>query len=86
MRIYCTQCRGKARIASRDEVSPAFTRLYCQCLDASDCGHRFVMQLTFSHSLVPISGVVDRMLFDRLREMPSQQRRELLEQLESSSV
>ncbi|MGA4447709.1 ogr/Delta-like zinc finger family protein [Ectopseudomonas chengduensis] len=84
MRIYCTQCGGKAQISSSDRLSPSFTRLYCQCLDARGCGYRFVMHLAFSHALVPVSEPVDRMLFDRLREMSSQQRLELVEQLESS--
>lgn len=52
MRIYCTMCRNKAQIFEADEVSPDLMRLYCQCRNAKDCGHRFVMNLLFSHTLV----------------------------------
>nr|WP_313405732.1 ogr/Delta-like zinc finger family protein [Pseudomonas sp.] len=69
MRIYCKACGGKARISSRNELSPLFTNLYCSCLDAR-CGHTFVMQLSFSHSLRPAGGEIDQMLFDRIKEMP----------------
>ncbi|HGW8565632.1 TPA: ogr/Delta-like zinc finger family protein [Pseudomonas aeruginosa] len=80
MRIYCKACGGKARISSRNELSPLFTNLYCSCLDAR-CGHTFVMQLSFSHSLRPAGGEVDQMLFDRLQELPRQQQREIFERL-----
>ncbi|WKN21483.1 ogr/Delta-like zinc finger family protein [Azotobacter vinelandii] len=80
MRVYCTACGGKARIGSREEVSPLFTKLYCGCLDVN-CGHTFVLNLSFSHSLRPAAQTVDQLLFDRLRELPLAQQRELFDQL-----
>lgn len=52
MRIKCDRCRKKARIETTREITPAFTNLYCSCTDPL-CGHTFVMQLSFSHTLSP---------------------------------
>ncbi|MGS1316966.1 ogr/Delta-like zinc finger family protein [Pseudomonas aeruginosa] len=57
-------------------------KLYCQC-NNGHCGHRFVMHLTFSHALIGPYKPVDQLLFSRLREMPLQDRRALLEQLDN---
>ncbi|CAD5379001.1 Transcriptional regulator [Pseudomonas sp. OF001] len=80
MRVYCKECGGKGRIASREELSMEFARLYCQCLSA-ECGHTWVTNLTFSHTLSPSAQAVDRLLFDRLRELPRARQRELFDQL-----
>ncbi|CAI8991411.1 Transcriptional regulator [Pseudomonas sp. IT-196MI5] len=80
MRIYCKECGGKGRIASREELSLEFAKLYCQCLSAS-CGHTWVATLTFSHTLSPSAQVADRLIFDRLRAMPRAEQRDLFDQL-----
>jgi hypothetical protein len=85
MRIYCTSCEHKGRISSREEVSSMFVKLYCQCLDAK-CGHTWVAHLTFSHTLSPSAQTFDRMLFDRLKDMPRAKQRELFDQLGSQAV
>ncbi|SDY38153.1 Ogr/Delta-like zinc finger [Pseudomonas salomonii] len=38
MRVYCKVCGEKGRIASRDELSLEFARLYSQC-SSPHCGH-----------------------------------------------
>ncbi len=81
MRVYCKVCGEKARIATREDITPEFAKLYCQCLDAKGCGHRFVMNLSFSHTLVPAAEPLDRLLFDRLRELPRHLQVELFNQL-----
>lgn len=80
MRVYCTECLLKGRIVSRDDQSSKFAKLYCQCTSAT-CGHTWVAHLTFSHTLSPSAQAVDRLLFDRLREMPRARQRELFNQL-----
>lgn len=62
-----------------------FAKLYCQCLDAK-FGHTWVANLTFSHTLSPSARSFERMLFDRLRDMPRDKQRELFEQLGSQAV
>jgi hypothetical protein len=80
VRIYCRECKGKARIASRNELSLDFANLYCQCLEPG-CGHQFVMTLAFSHSTRPSAAAIDQILFDRLRDLPRAQQRQLFDQL-----
>lgn len=52
MRIVCDRCQSKARIATRRAITPQFTKLYCTCTNA-ECGHTFVMNLEFAHTLSP---------------------------------
>ncbi|MGG7555050.1 ogr/Delta-like zinc finger family protein [Pseudomonas sp. ES3] len=79
MRVIC-KCGHKGRIGKRDQLSTDFVKLYCQCLDTT-CGHTWVAHLTYSHTLSPSAQTFDRMLFDRLRDMPRAEQRELFEQL-----
>lgn len=85
MRIYCNSCGHKGRIGSREEVSSMFVKLYCQCLDPK-CGHSWVANLTYSHTLSPSAQTFDKMLFDRLRDLPRAKQRELFDQLGSQAV
>ena len=84
MRVVC-KCGNKGRIASREELSREFAKLYCQCLDAK-CGHTWVANLTFSHTLSPSVQSYERMLLDRLRDMPRAKQRELFDSLGSHNV
>lgn len=52
MRIICDRCGSKARIETTREITPVFRRLYCSCTNV-ECGHTFVMELSFSHTLSP---------------------------------
>jgi hypothetical protein len=79
MRVYC-KCGEKGRIASRDDLSPDFAKLYCQCTSVT-CGHTWVANLTFSHTLSPSAQTFDRLLFERLRTLSRAQQRDLFDQL-----
>ena len=79
MRITC-KCGHRGRIASRDQLSNDFAKLYCQCLDAT-CGHTWVANLTFSHTLSPSAQAMDRLIFDSLKNLSRNQQRELFDQL-----
>ena len=84
MRVTC-KCGHKGRIASREVLSTDFAKLYCQCLDAK-CGHSWAANLTFSHTLSPSAQTFDRLLIDRLRDMPRAQQRELFDKLGSQAI
>ena len=77
MRVMCKHCGGKARISSTDRISNDFSRLYCQCSDVKNCGHTFVMDLGFSHTINPPSSVIDQLLIERFRQMPEERQQEL---------
>lgn len=65
MRIYCPRCEAKATIRTSKELSATMRQLYCTCNDP-ECGHTFVMDLTFSHTLSPSA-----------RDLPEQIRRDI---------
>ncbi|NMY37970.1 MULTISPECIES: ogr/Delta-like zinc finger family protein [unclassified Pseudomonas] len=80
MRVYCKECRSKGRITSSDQLDPTFVKLYCQCNSAT-CGHTWVANLTFSHTLSPSAQVVDSLIFDRVRDMTRTEQQDLFEKL-----
>ncbi|MGQ8705428.1 ogr/Delta-like zinc finger family protein [Serratia sp. TSA_198.1] len=52
MKVNCTECGAKAIISKTNRKDPKLSDLYCQCSDV-ECGHTFVMNLTFSHTISP---------------------------------
>ena len=51
MRIYCSRCGQKAIIRTSKQLGGT-RKLYCLCGDPQ-CGHSFVMDLSFSHTISP---------------------------------
>lgn len=80
MRIVCTACDHKGRISSREEITRGYVKLYCQCLNAK-CGHTWVSELTFKHTLRPPAQHSDTLLVERIRSLPAEQQQQLLLQL-----
>lgn len=70
MLVICKVCQGKGRIATSDRLSSEFTRLYCHFMDPC-CGHTWVTNLTFSHTLSP----TDPRLAPHLRQPLHDERR-----------
>ncbi|EPR43125.1 transcriptional activator Ogr/delta [Desulfovibrio sp. X2] len=52
MRIICDRCKSKAIITTTRELTPQFRKLYCACTNP-ECGHTFVVNVEFSHTLSP---------------------------------
>ncbi|WP_320040763.1 ogr/Delta-like zinc finger family protein [uncultured Desulfobacter sp.] len=52
VKVTCNRCGCTATISSSSIESDEVKRLYCCCKNA-DCGHTFVMDLSFSHTLSP---------------------------------
>lgn len=52
MRVNCTRCTSKATIRTSKDMGATLRQLYCTCNDP-ECGHSFVMNLSFSHTLSP---------------------------------
>lgn len=78
MQINCIKCGAKSVITSRNEVDPKLSQLYCACKNVEHCGHTFVMDLAFRHTISP--SALDRraLLIDMLQAMPTAERQELL--------
>lgn len=80
MLINCTICNAKAIIQSRKQLDPKVSQLYCSCKDPL-CGHTFVMDLAFSHTLSPSAQHTGQMLLSLLRSMPDAERQQVLASL-----
>ena len=83
MRVYCRECGSKALITEEEKISSVLSKLYCQCTNARTCGHCFVANMSFSHTLKPSAANPNSALLDRLRELPREQQLQMFEQLES---
>ncbi|AOF13590.1 transcriptional regulator [Yersinia enterocolitica] len=52
MKIKCKDCGSPAIIRKSARKHPEISDLYCACSNV-ECGHTFVMNLTFSHTISP---------------------------------
>lgn len=81
MRILCPECGAKSCIQKSNRMSVTYSDLYCSCKDP-ECGHTFVMNLSFSHTLSPSAKTASQMAINLVRSLAPEQRKEL--QLELS--
>lgn len=77
MQIDCKECGGTAIIHSRKKLDTKVSQLYCSCKNPV-CGHTFVMDLVFSHSLSPSSKQAHNLVLDFLRALPDSERQLML--------
>ncbi|MBU6951010.1 ogr/Delta-like zinc finger family protein [Hahella sp. HN01] len=84
MQVNCAECGNKAIITSRQVLDPKLANLYCVCKNA-ECGHSFVMNLAFSHTLSPSSFQAKRMMIEMLRGMGRAEQLELLAQAQHNA-
>ncbi|ENX4538000.1 ogr/Delta-like zinc finger family protein [Proteus mirabilis] len=75
--IYCPECGEKAMIKKSNRKHKELTDLYCACRDPL-CGHTFVLNLTFSHTLSPIAKKQDALLLAMIKNLSPQQREKAL--------
>ncbi|WP_017629397.1 ogr/Delta-like zinc finger family protein [Vibrio sp. 624788] len=80
MRVVCPECGEKARIQKSNRISAGYSDLYCSCSDP-ECGHSFVMNLTFSHTLSPSAKTTSQLAFEMVKALAPEQRQELKQQL-----
>ncbi|MEZ8761392.1 ogr/Delta-like zinc finger family protein [Vibrio splendidus] len=80
MRVVCPECGEKARIQKSNRISAGYSDLYCSCSDP-ECGHSFVMNLTFSHTLSPSAKTTSQLAFEMVKALAPDQRQELKNQL-----
>ncbi|EKO3768546.1 MULTISPECIES: ogr/Delta-like zinc finger family protein [Vibrio] len=80
MRVICPECGEKARIHKSNRLTNSVADLYCACSDP-ECGHTFVMNLSYSHSLSPSAKTTSQLAFTLMKALPPEQRQELKQQL-----
>lgn len=79
VQVNCSECNSKAVIHSRHDKDPKVADLYCSCKNPL-CGHTFVMNLSFSHSLSPSANQSKTLMLDMLRNMSQQEQLDLINQ------
>ncbi|WP_019615106.1 ogr/Delta-like zinc finger family protein [Psychromonas ossibalaenae] len=80
MRILCPECGEKSSIQKSNRISLGYSDLYCSCHDP-ECGHSFVMNLSFSHTLSPSAKTSTQLAFELLKTLAPSQQQELKAQL-----
>ncbi|HGN2829746.1 TPA: ogr/Delta-like zinc finger family protein [Proteus mirabilis] len=75
--IYCPECGEKAMIKKSNRKHKELTDLYCACRDPL-CGHTFVLNLTFSHTLSPSAKKQNALLLAMIKNLSPQQREKAL--------
>ncbi|WP_420503299.1 ogr/Delta-like zinc finger family protein [Proteus mirabilis] len=75
--IYCPECGEKAMIKKSNRKHKELTDLYCACRDPL-CGHTFMLNLTFSHTLSPSAKKQDALLLAMIKNLSPQQREKAL--------
>ncbi|EHH1172432.1 ogr/Delta-like zinc finger family protein [Vibrio parahaemolyticus] len=80
MRVVCPECGQKSRIQKSNRISASYSDLYCSCSDP-ECGHTFVMNLSYSHTLSPSAKTTLQLAFNMVNALAPEHREELKQQL-----
>ncbi|WP_438612218.1 ogr/Delta-like zinc finger family protein [Kosakonia sacchari] len=85
LKIECAECGAKAIIKKTNRKHRKIADIYCACSDV-ECGHTFVMNLTFSHTLSPSAKTGDVLIQTLINTMSPDQRQMALDLLKTSAV
>ncbi|GGI70285.1 hypothetical protein GCM10007978_05330 [Shewanella hanedai] len=80
MQVHCTACGEKAIIGKTNRLSLAHADLYCSCTDP-ECGHTFVANLSFSHTLSPSAKSTTAIVSELFRALSPVQRQQIQQEL-----
>ncbi|HHR6050983.1 ogr/Delta-like zinc finger family protein [Providencia alcalifaciens] len=58
LKIFCPVCGQRATIRKSNRKHREISDLYCACNDV-ECGHTYVLNLTFSHTISPSAYSTD---------------------------
>lgn len=81
--IKCPECDAKAVIRKTNRKHRQIADVYCACSDV-ECGHTFVMNLTFSHTISPSAKTGDAMLQQLIATMSPDQKQMALDLLKAT--
>ncbi|HFF8940486.1 MULTISPECIES: ogr/Delta-like zinc finger family protein [Serratia] len=85
MKVLCPECGANAIIRKTARKHRQISDLYCACTDV-ECGHTFVMNVTFSHTLSPSAKTGDKLLKTVIDGMNLQQRQMMLDLLQGAAT
>ncbi|EBX9480513.1 transcriptional regulator [Salmonella enterica subsp. enterica serovar Kambole] len=86
MRVYCPVCEGRAVIKKTVRKHKELSDLYCSCNDV-ECGHTFVLNVTFSHTISHSAKVTGNMMLHAIiNSFTPEQKQMTLDILKSSAA
>jgi hypothetical protein len=85
MRIRCNRCGKTATIQSSSQITTDVKQLYCSCNNPL-CGHGFVMDLAFSHTLSPSAVDMPPEALERIRGATRGEQREMFQVLQGGRL
>ncbi|WP_115103746.1 ogr/Delta-like zinc finger family protein [Hafnia alvei] len=85
MKIFCPDCGAKAVISKTNRKHRQIADIYCACSDV-ECGHTFVMNLTFSHTLSPSAKQGEQMIKTIIDSLSPEQRQMTLDLLRNNAA
>jgi len=80
MRVFCSECGSKAIISKTNRLSLAHADLYCSCTEP-ECGHTFVANLSFSHTLSPSAKTSSTIITELAKAMNPAEMKQLQQEL-----
>jgi ssDNA-binding Zn-finger/Zn-ribbon topoisomerase 1 len=83
LKIECPECGSKAVIRKTNRKHRDIADIYCACADV-ECGHTFVMNLTFSHTISPSAKTGDLLIQQVISGMSDAQKQLTLKLLQAS--
>jgi len=83
LKIECPECGSKAVIRKTNRKHKELADIYCSCADV-ECGHTFVMNLTFSHTLSPSAKTGNMLIQQIVSSMSPEQKQMALNLLQPS--
>ncbi|AVY98003.1 transcriptional regulator [Lelliottia sp. WB101] len=83
LKIECPECGSKAVIRKTNRKHRQIADIYCACADV-ECGHTFVMNLTFSHTLSPSAKTGDALVQTLLQNLSPGQKQMALDLLKAA--
>lgn len=85
LKIECPECGSKAVIRKTNRKHRELADIYCACADV-ECGHTFVMNLTFSHTLSPSAKTGDMLIQKIVSTMTPEQKQITLNLLQPTAL
>lgn len=85
LKVNCPECGAKCIIKKTVWKDKTFSDVYLACSEV-ECGHTFVMNLTFSHTLSPSAKTGDSLLKALLGSLSGAQRQMALDLLQPAAV
>ena len=76
-KIICPECNGNSTIKNTVRKHPHLSDVYCACNNV-ECGHTFVVNMTFSHTLSPSALSSDRAIKTLIDMMSPEQKQKTL--------